>query len=60
VPKSSGENFHPHVSTGVATKEYLDRMLAEPFKTFTSHPQARLFTSSATSVRQRGNSSSSI
>ena len=32
VPKSSGENFHPHVSTGVATKEYLDKMLAERSK----------------------------
>jgi len=38
VPKSSGENFHPHVSTGVATKEYLDRMLAEPFKILTFSP----------------------
>jgi len=38
VPKSSGENFHPHVSTGVATKEYLNRMLAEPFKILTFSP----------------------
>jgi len=38
VPKSSGEHFHPHVSTGVAPKEYLDRMLAEPFDTFTFSP----------------------
>jgi hypothetical protein len=38
VPKSSGENFHPHVSTGVAPKEYLDKMLAEPFETFTFSP----------------------
>ena len=38
VPKSSGENFHPHVSTGVAPKEYLDKMLAEPFDTFTFSP----------------------
>ena len=38
VPKSSGENFHPHVSTGVATKEYLDKMLAEPFKILTFSP----------------------
>jgi hypothetical protein len=35
VPKSSGEHFNPHVSTGVAPKEYLDKMLAEPFETFT-------------------------
>ena len=38
VPKSSGEHFHPHVSTGVASKEYLDKMLAEPFETFTFSP----------------------
>jgi hypothetical protein len=38
VPKSSGEHFHPHVSTGVAPKEYLDKMLAEPFETFTFSP----------------------
>ena len=34
----SGENFNPHVSTGVAPKEYLDQMLAEPFKPFTFSP----------------------
>ena len=33
VPKMSGENFNPHVSTGVAPRDYLDRMLAEPFGT---------------------------
>ena len=38
VPKSSGEHFRPHVSTGVASKEYLDKMLAEPFETFTFSP----------------------
>jgi hypothetical protein len=38
VPQSSGENFHPHVSTGIALKEYLDKMLAEPFETFTFSP----------------------
>jgi hypothetical protein len=38
VPKMSGENFNPHVSTGVAPNEYLDEMLAEPFKTFTFSP----------------------
>ncbi len=31
VPKMSGENFNPHVSTGVAPTDYLDKMLAEPF-----------------------------
>ena len=31
-------NFNPHVSTGVAPKDYLDRMLAEPFESFTFSP----------------------
>ena len=35
VPKMSGENFNPHVSTGVAPVAYLDAMLAEPFANFT-------------------------
>jgi phosphoglycolate phosphatase-like HAD superfamily hydrolase len=38
VPKMSGENFNPHVSSGVAPKEYLDQMLAEPFEPFTFSP----------------------
>src|SRR5438034_3306085 len=38
VPKHSGENYHPHVTTGLATSEYLDKMLAEPFETFTFSP----------------------
>jgi len=38
VPKMSGENYNPHVSTGVAPKEYLDQMLAEPFTPFTFSP----------------------
>jgi hypothetical protein len=38
VPKMSGEHFNPHVSTGVAPKEYLDLMLAEPFAPFTFSP----------------------
>jgi hypothetical protein len=38
VPKMSGENYNPHVSTGVAPKDYLDKMLAEPFENFTFSP----------------------
>ncbi len=38
VPKASGENFNPHVSIGVASREYLDMMLAEPFESFTFSP----------------------
>ena len=38
VPEMSGEHFNPHVSTGVAPKDYLDKMLAEPFEPFTFAP----------------------
>jgi len=38
VPKMTGENFSPHVSTGVASREYLDNMLTEPFEPFTFSP----------------------
>jgi len=34
----AGEHFNPHVSTGTAPKDYLDRMLAEPFDAFTFSP----------------------
>jgi hypothetical protein len=38
VPKHSGEDYMPHVTTGVAAREYLDKMLAEPFEQFTFSP----------------------
>ena len=38
VPKMSGANYNPHVSTGVATTEYLDKMLSEAFEPFTFSP----------------------
>jgi hypothetical protein len=38
VPKMSGVNFNPHVSTGVAPKDYPDKMLAEPFESFAFSP----------------------
>ncbi len=38
VPKMSGESFSPHVSTGVAPRDYLDAMLTEPFEDFTFSP----------------------
>jgi len=38
VPKMSGEHFNPHVSIGVAPREYLDKLLAEPFEPFTFSP----------------------
>jgi hypothetical protein len=34
----AGEHFEPHVTTGIATREYLDKMLAEPFEDFTFSP----------------------
>jgi hypothetical protein len=38
VPSAAGEHFNPHVTTGVASREYLDKMLAEPFEPFTFSP----------------------
>jgi hypothetical protein len=38
VPKASGEHFNPHVSTGLAPKTYLDKLIAEPFEKFTFSP----------------------
>jgi 2'-5' RNA ligase superfamily len=38
VPKAAGEHFNPHVTTGVAPRQYLDTMLAEPFEYFTFSP----------------------
>ena len=38
VPKQTGEHFSPHVTTGVALRDYLDKMLAEPFEPFTFSP----------------------
>ncbi len=33
--KHAGAHFEPHVTAGVATREYLDKMLTEPFDKFT-------------------------
>ena len=35
VPKSSGENYLPHVTAGVATEAFLKQLKAAPFETFT-------------------------
>ena len=35
VPKASGDNFNPHVTTGIAPLAYLDEMTTEPFERFT-------------------------
>ena len=47
VPKQTGDQFSPHVSTGVAPRDYLDKMLAEPFAPFT-------FSSAGAAVYQLG------
>lgn len=38
VPEHSGEHLELHVTTGIASPEYLDKMLAEPFPSFTFSP----------------------
>ena len=38
VPESTGAKFKPQVTTGLASKEYLDKMLAQPFESFTFLP----------------------
>ena len=38
VPKQTGENYNPHVSIGVAPRDYLDKMITEPFEAFTFSP----------------------
>jgi len=38
VPEHAGDKFVPHVSTGFASREYLDEMLAEPFEPFAFSP----------------------
>jgi hypothetical protein len=34
----SGANYNPHVSTGVAPTDYLEKMQAEPFESFSFSP----------------------
>jgi 2'-5' RNA ligase len=38
VKDAAGKRFNPHVTIGVATQTYLDKMLAEPFESFTFLP----------------------
>src|ERR1039458_8638694 len=38
IPEHSGAKFVPHVSTGFASREYLDKMLAESFEPFAFSP----------------------
>jgi hypothetical protein len=48
VPEATGTHFNPHVTIGVGTVDYLDKMLAEPFNDFTFSP-------AGASVYQLGN-----
>jgi 2'-5' RNA ligase len=47
VTDAAGKRFNPHVTIGVGTQEYLDKMLAEPFPPFT-------FSTAGASVYQLG------
>jgi 2'-5' RNA ligase superfamily protein len=38
VPKSTGANYFPHVTAGVATETFVKELKAEPFETVTFHP----------------------
>jgi len=38
VKGAAGPKFNPHVTTGVGTETYLDKLLAEPFDAFTFSP----------------------
>jgi hypothetical protein len=38
VPKASGKHFNPHVTIGIATQDYLKKMLDEKFEDFTFSP----------------------
>jgi hypothetical protein len=38
VPKASGTRYNPHVTTGVASRKYLDDLLKEPFEPFVFSP----------------------
>jgi phosphoserine phosphatase len=38
VPKSSGDNYVPHVTSGVASEAFVKQLKAEPFEAFTFKP----------------------
>ena len=48
VPSASGENFDPHITLGIVTRDYFDELIAEPFDRFT-------FAAPSVSVYQLGN-----
>ena len=38
VPNETGKKFNPHVTIGIATQDYLKKMLDEKFESFTFSP----------------------
>ena len=60
VPKMSGENFNPHVSTGVAPPSTSTKCSPSRLSRSPSRRRARPFISSARSARRRRNSKSGI
>jgi acid phosphatase (class A) len=38
VPGQIGAKYNPHVTTGLAPKEYLDKLIAQPFESFSFAP----------------------
>jgi hypothetical protein len=48
----AGKNFLPHVTVGIAPRDYLDKMLAEPFDEFTFNVDGARSTNSETMVRR--------
>ena len=38
VPDETGDKFNPHVTIGLASREYLKKMLGEKFEAFTFSP----------------------
>ena len=38
VPEQTGQNYSPHVSTGIGTTAFLDTLLAQPFDAFEFYP----------------------
>ena len=39
VPNESGKKFNPHVTIGIATQDYLKKMVDEKFEAFTFSPK---------------------
>jgi hypothetical protein len=40
VPKYSGKNYNPHVTIGLGTRDFVDKLKGEPFKLFTFKARA--------------------